>query len=87
MKCVCFWLIEGDCIHKDSKDGLCGVDEYVRQKIIEASNSAEVKPVEGAQPCGEHNSQSVQFECGICNAITTNPEARFCWRCGHGLIE
>lgn len=44
MRCACFWNVDGDCIHKDTQNGSCGVEENVRQKAIEASNSAEVKP-------------------------------------------
>ena len=33
------------------------------------------------------NTQSVQFECSQCTAVSTNPESRFCWRCGSGLVE
>ena len=59
MRCACFWNVDGDCIHKDTQNGSCGVEENVRQKAIEANNSADVKPEVGAQPPKrEYNNRS-----------------------------
>ena len=58
MRCACFWNVDGDCIHKDTQNCSCGVEENVRQKAIEANNSAEVKPEVESAASREHNTAS-----------------------------
>ena len=75
MMCACFWNVDGDCIHKDTQNGSCGVEENVRQKAIEANNSADVKPEVGAQPPKrEYNTARDE----ICTDIISNCICDYC---------
>jgi len=62
MMCACFWNVDGDCIHKDTQNGSCGVEENVRQKAIEASNSAAGQAEKVSLPeYREHNTTKVEI--------------------------